>query len=295
MDPDVVTATLKIRLAGVWTPVTPGVPSGTNPPPGGGGGGGTNPPATHGAQITRNNTGHLAYVGPAGQTYTDATLVVVNGTVNASALGASVTGRWFKGTVHIDSDITFTACRFDQPVSTSPTYNHATLNYCTVSPTSVGDWALGPLRTDATRCILEGNSDGVRFDSCNLVECWIRTKLQSAVDHNDGIQAYLAGAGGSILRCNIDCRPINGGNGTTTAAIFLADSSQGTCEIRDNYLAGGSYTLRLHESMFYRVTGNIIENNSWAYGAMSTSNSVAGAFLEWSNNMISNGTALAHP
>ena len=124
----------------------------------------------------------------------------------------------------------------------------------------------------------------------------MRTKLQSQADHNDGLQAYQAGAGGSLLRNNIDCRPVNGtgDNSTTTAAIFIADASEGTAVIRDNYLAGGNGVLRLHENMFYRVTGNIIENNSWSSGTgpVSTSNSRAGAFLEWSNNTLTTGAVL---
>jgi hypothetical protein len=72
----------------------------------------------------------------------------------------------------------------------------------------------------------------------------------------------------------------------------MADSSQGTLEVRDNYLIGGGYTLRLHENMYYRVTGNIIEKGSYAYGPISTTNARSGAFLEWSNNKLSDGTVL---
>jgi len=50
--------------------------------------------------------------------------------------------------------------------------------------------------------------------------------------------------------------------------------------------------MRLNESMHYRVTGNIVENNSWIFGPLTTTNAVSGAFLEWSNNKLSDGTAL---
>lgn len=242
-------------------------------------GGGT---ITHGSQLTRAMC--LPRVG----------LTNVGGTVNASSLGASISGKHFTGTFVPDINCTLTDCQFDAPVNNQAGVTVQLVN-CLVSPTAVGDWCIGPEKVSATRCALEGCSDGIRFDNMDIVECWVRTALQSAIDHNDGIQAFQASAGGSILRNNIDCRP--GGdtsNSTTTGAIFLADSSQGETAVRDNYLAGGNGVLRLHESMHYRVTGNRILANSWAAGTgpVSTTNAISGAFLEWSDNQTTDGTVL---
>lgn len=55
---------------------------------------------------------------------------------------------------------------------------------------------------------------------------------------------------------------------------------------------GGGYTLRLHESGYYRVTGNRIETGSYSYGPLTTTNAISGAFLEWSDNKETNGTVL---
>ena len=245
---------------------------------------------THGSQINTSNTGYLAYVGPAGQTCTDATLVVYNTKPNASSLGANPFCLWLKQGLNVDVPITITASRIDQEVYTNG--KRVVLNWVTVNTATPQDYAIGPDNFSVYRTQLTGSSDGIRFEQADVVESYVRTKLQSPTDHNDGIQGYLASSGGSILRSNIDCRPVNGTNATTTGAIFMADDSQGTVEIRDNYLLGGGYTLRLHESMFYRVTGNIIEKNSYEYGPISTTNARSGAFLEWSNNKLSDGTVL---
>lgn len=222
-------------------------------------------------------------------------LTTKSGTVNASTLGdpAKISGIHFTGKLITDVDCTLTDCQFDAPVDNQPGKKVQLVN-CLVSPTSVGDWGIGPDKVSATRSVIEGNSDGVRFENMNLIECWVRVKLQSAADHNDGLQCYQSSAGGSILRCNIDANPHDSahsdifGNG----AIFIADGSKGEYEIRDNWLTGGGYTLRLHESGTYRVTGNIIEKGKWLFGPLTTTNAVSGAFKEWSNNTLSDGSIL---
>ena len=49
----------------------------------------------------------------------------------------------------------------------------------------------------------------------------------------------------------------------------------------------GGYTLRLHESNTYRVTGNVL--SSWMFGPYTNDNAIAGAFLEFANNTTSTG------
>jgi|GEM_PF-3128644 len=260
----------------------------------GAGGSGGNQAVTNGQQITLANTGYLAYTGPQGQTCTDATMTVYTGAVNASTLGSSATCLWLKGGINIDAPITLNACKFTAPVVNTSNY-HITLNYCTVNPSTPGDWSLGYRNFSATRSQLIGSSDGVRFGGSTndvLIENYIRTKSQSSEDHNDGVQMYGATGGGTLLRNNIDCRPADGGNGAN-GAIFIADAATGTYEIRDNYLVGGAYTLRLQDSGYYRVTGNIIEKNSYAYGPFTSTASISGAFLEWNNNKLSDGTTIS--
>lgn len=245
---------------------------------------------THGSQLTQG------MVGPR------IALSTVSGSVSASDYGTSgvtISGKHFTGTFTPDVACTLVDCRFNQPVDNQANVT-VQLNWCTVSPTSVGDWCIGPQNVGAYRCLLEGCSDGIRWSGGDIIECYVRTRLQSAVDHNDGLQAYQAGSGGSLLRNNIDCRPINSSgvqdtsNGTTTGAIFIADNSEGTATIRDNYLAGGNGVLRLHENMFYRVTGNVIVKDSWSSstGPVSTGSSRPGAFLEWADNTLTDGTVL---
>jgi len=168
------------------------------------------------------------------------------------------------------------------------------LNYVTINPATPADWSLGDANFIATRCQIMGSSDGVRYSGNNadvLIENYIRVKAQGSLDHNDGIQMYGANGGGVMLRNNIDDRPIGGGGGQN-GALFIADGAEGTYEIRDNYLAGGNYSLRLHENGFYRVTGNIVEKNSYNFGPVVTDNARPGAFLEWSNNTLSDSAVL---
>lgn len=250
---------------------------------------------THGQDVTRSVVGpritEFEVIGPASSSASD-----------FIAPGGTMEGVHFTGTFHPDIESTYIDCLFDERFNNQSSAR-MTMAHCAVSPTAVFDWALGPKGVDAELCLFEGCSDGVRFEDMNLLECFIRTRLQSPEDHNDGIQAYLAGSGGSIIRCNIDCRPIDAegvqttDNGTTTGAIFLADSSEGETAVRGNYLAGGNGTLRLHENMYYRVTDNIVVADTWSSttGPVSTSASRVGAFLEWADNRLSDGTPLAAP
>lgn len=239
-----------------------------------------------GAQITTANTGYLAWIGGLGQRCTNPTVYATK--VNASTLG-NATCVWLQQGINVNAAITLTAARIS--AETDATGPRLTCNFCTFD--AIGDeWAVGGHVT-TYRGQLYGASDGVRFYGTNLVQTYVRTHSISAGDHNDGIQAYRATEGGTIIGCNIDGRPDNAPSGVWgNAAIFLADNSTGEVSIRDNYLAGGGYTLRLHEAMRYRVTNNVIVAGSWLYGPLSTTNAVSGAFLEWASNRTSSGTVL---
>lgn len=149
---------------------------------------------------------------------------------------------------------------------------------------AAGEAALGKGRIRAYRCRIAGSADGVRADwgPVELVECHVRVASTGGSDHNDGVQAYGSSGASRILRCNIDCRPVNGGGGPN-AAVQWADGAQGSLELRDSLLLGGGYVLRLHESAVYRVTGNRV--GAWAFGPLTTANAPATRFLEWAGNV----------
>lgn len=254
---------------------------------------------THGQQITLANTGHLAYVGPNDETYTDGDLFVYNDRVWASDVVAAghTEGVWFKDRVEMDVPVTFTACRFDDQAITYPYTHDVVLNYCTISPpTANGTFAssLGAENITANRCQILGSMDGVNVAGSTpvtCIECYIRVKARDDDDHNDGIQAYGCTGGGVFLRNNVDCRPVSGGGGAN-AAFFVADNSQGEFIVRDNYFAGGGYVVRLLDAATYRVTGNIIEKDSYLFGPVLRDNLIPNAILEWSNNTLSDGTVI---
>ena len=240
---------------------------------------------SHGRSITTSNTGYLAWVGANGQRCTDATLKVYSTKVNASQLG-NATCVWLQQGLNIDAAITLTAARIDSEVNAEQA--RLTLNWSTVDATGE-DWAVG-YKVNTYRSQLVNGSDGVRFDDTNIVESYVRVRQVTSADHNDGVQAYLAGHGGSILRSNIDGRPVNAPSIAGNAAVFFADNSKGEVVIRDNWLAGGGYTLRLHEACTYRVTGNIL--SAWLFGPFTRDNAIPGAFLEFANNTTDSGATI---
>lgn len=258
------------------------------------GGGGT---ITHGFQITTANTGHTAYIDPAlGRAVTDADLTVHSGAASLSSLvssGGTLKRHWFRGGCSFDiGNVTLVACRFDQGITLGqPT---VTFNYCTVDTPdgSAGDQAIAFNDYVAYRCRLLGNSDGGKVNgNCRLTECYIRTNGQAADDHHDGLQGNAAYTGSTIERCNIDCRPANGIGGLT-GAIFIADASNGTYEVHDNFVAGGSSPLRFHENGHYNASGNWILDGSYSGAPV---NALYGIIDSWSDNWLVNasGTKLS--
>ena len=67
-----------------------------------------------------------------------------------------------------------------------------------------------------------------------------------------------------------------------TANVFLADDSGDGLVVRDNLFRGGGYTIRVHSGSGHVVTGNVVERESWAYGAVSSS---CGA-IDWRDNRL---------
>lgn len=250
----------------------------------------------NGRQITADNTGVGAWRGPGGQRCTNPR--IYTGKVHTSDLGRSVGCAWFKADVVVDSPIIFTASRFDRAVDVNG--HLVRFDYDTIDTTQVEDIALfgGPFVLN--RSIVAGSTDAVRFENDLVVESYLRTKAHlnaDPPDHNDGIQAYRSAYGGSILRSNIDGHPTNtGATNYGDAAILFADGSLGDVDIEQNYLAGGAITLRLNEASIYRhVTGNVIAKGSYLYNPVDTTNAAPGAFPDWAENTLSDGTPLPTP
>jgi hypothetical protein len=134
---------------------------------------------THGNQITRNNVGYEAYYDEAlGRTLLLSDLTEISGTHWVSdfvAPGGTVYSTHFTGNVTIDN-VHFAGCLFDAGVGGYLNGSSAagwTLTYCTVSPPAPGDQTLYYEAYTATRCVLEGCSDGVKANGNNttIIEC----------------------------------------------------------------------------------------------------------------------------
>ncbi len=207
-------------------------------------------------------------------------LAVVGGTHWISDFvppGDTLTKQHFTGNILIDiNNVTFVGCLFDNEVTNSVNGTLATnwvLNYCTVDTTTAGNETLSYQNYTATRCKLIGCSDGVKANGGNttLTECYIRTKAQSAQDHNDGVQ-NVGGAGPvNVIRCNIDPTPVNGaqfGLGGNSA-LFLADGEVGLHTIYDNLLIGGGYTLAMYDTGTFDVQGNKFVRGSYSFSTHS--------------------------
>lgn len=250
---------------------------------------------THGFQVTTANTGYAAYFDSTlGRNVQASDLTVHNSIVAMSDLvadGGTITKRDFRaGLIPDRNGVTLVACAVDGKIDNAsyPTSVY-TLNWCNVdSAGTATDYALGSWTYTAYRCQLGGGSDGIRMNGAvYATECYIRTKAQSTSDHNDGGQNYNGGSGNTILRCNIDCRPVNAATiaGGPNAALMSADGAVGHEVWKDNYLAGGGYVIRMYESSTYDVQGNWILNNSWTYGYADRVNVPVGD-VTWANNLL---------
>jgi hypothetical protein len=225
---------------------------------------------THGSEISTGNTGVLAYFDAAlGRTLLLSDLTVHTAKVTISSLvstGGTLTKHDFQGGVIIDRAVTFVACKFYGATTIGVT-STVTFNWCTGTSKIggvAGDYTLGYGHFAAYRCQLGGNSDGIKAGgNCTVVECYIRTQGQDALDHNDGMQDSGGHGPVTIQRCNIDARPQNALGGAN-GALFTADAATGLMTWEDNWLAGGAYTIRCYENATYVVQGNQVLSGSFS-------------------------------
>ena len=236
---------------------------------------------THGDQISPSNVGYTAYFDNGlGRNLVLGDLQVISGSHWISdyvSPGGTISKKRFTGLITIDiNDVHFEGCLFDVPVRGDLSGTHAsgwTLDYCTVDPPTVGDETLYYDGYTATRCLLQGCSDGVKANGANtsLIECYIRTKAAGSSDHNDGIQNVGGNGPVNVIRCNIDAMPINGatyglqGN----SALFFADGEVGLHTVHDNLLKGGGYTLAMYDTGTFDVQGNKFVRGSYVYSTHS--------------------------
>jgi hypothetical protein len=98
--------------------------------------------------------------------------------------------------------------------------------------------------------------------------------------HSDGIQGYLGGNDILIQHNTIDQRDVS--IDRVTALIFWSDSSGDNVQFKDNLLAGGGYSIRIHAGSGHTVSGNRLVKDSWYYGPVTSSCGV----ISWSDNRL---------
>lgn len=265
----------------------------------------TTEPVSHGRAITPSNTGHTAYFDNSlSRRVRDTDLITHPATVLASdftTAGGTISKRNFQNGVIIDIDnVTFVACKVNGGFSGLylGVHHPFALQWCTMETTNnAGSNGIEYQDYTANRCRIMGSSDGAKINgNAVITESYIRCKGQASNDHNDGVQ----NAGGvgpvSVLRCNIDCRPLNG-LGDPNAALFAADNCQGLMTWKDNLIAGGGYVIRCSENATYNVQGNDLINGSWVFGPV-VRGPIPASNLTWGderpNYIVSNvGTRLS--
>ncbi|MFI7129941.1 hypothetical protein ACIBQ1_29865 [Nonomuraea sp. NPDC050153] len=132
----------------------------------------------------------------------------------------------------------------------------------------------------ARRVHIHNFGDGFRDSGDNILIQDSFVKLCSNPgDHSDGIQGYKGGKNVVFRHNTVDQRPTKFVG--TTSPIFFADDSAGAV-IADNLLAGGGYTVRMHDRKGFVFTGNRIVKDSWQYGPVNSD--CAG--VSWSGNTL---------
>lgn len=163
------------------------------------------------------------------------------------------------------------------------------------------------------RCLIQGNSDGIRANGgtvqgCTITESIIRVTAQDSGDHNDCIQNSGGAGTVTIERCLLYMEATNipqlGSSGIQSADMTA--STTWHMAIRDCYIVGkagsdNNEILRLYDgglspNITYEVTGCIFDlsaNRSRPYVGRGTSNTTPLSQITWSNNFDDLGNPLA--
>lgn len=112
--------------------------------------------------------------------------------------------------------------------------------------------------------------EGPRVAGSNILieENFIGPLCSNPGDHADGIQGFGGGTNVMIRHNTIDERTA----ADVTSPIFFADSSE-SAQVEDNLVAGGGYSLRLHDDFTpdhgpWTLLRNRIVDNAWSFGPM---------------------------
>lgn len=195
-------------------------------------------------------------------------LTTHNGNYFADTPGEVIDGKRITGRVFATADgVTIRNSEIHGGVTTyyAGEEGSFTLTDSTVGPpsgcNSEIDAAISYDHYTARRVHVRNFSDAFRDsgDDIRIEDSYVRL-CSNPGDHSDGIQAYKGGANVVVVHNTVDQRGVRQHN----APIFWADESKGSV-LRDNLLAGGTYTVRLHGTGF-TFTGNKIVDNAWQYG-----------------------------
>jgi hypothetical protein len=108
-------------------------------------------------------------------------------------------------------------------------------------------------------------------------------------DHSDGFQGWHGGGNVLIQHNTIDQRGLAAG--TVTAPIFNSDNSRGIV-VKDNLLAGGSYTIRVDTDDIgttSTVQDNKVVDGAWVTGPVHGEGPTGGSscpYITWSGNSL---------
>jgi hypothetical protein len=163
-----------------------------------------------------------------------------------------------------------------------------TVEDTTVGPTSgcTDIEMMGYQNYTARRVHMRNVGDAFRVSGSNiLIEDSYVNLCSKPGDHSDGIQGYGGGINVTVSHNTIDQRNA----ADVTSPIFFADNSRSAI-VRNNLLAGGGYSLRLHDDNNPDVgpwvaTGNRIVDGSWRAGPVSTVNTNC-ATTTWTDNRL---------
>lgn len=321
------TASLEVEngtVSSAASRVTDGTASGGQAVKFGSGSSGGGSTITHGSQLTTSNVGFTAYTDSTlGRKLVQSDLTRITGSHWISDFtggkGGTQANPLVVSKLDIDKvvwDVDWVTLRGSRvrtianEDSTGSNRVGAFLDYVTFDETnSPQEYCMGSQSFSMNRCLIQGNSDGIRVDGGSvpqiITECLFYVKAASIADHNDNAQNVGGSGSVSFQRCMFHQDPTNGlvQGSSVIQSADMSSSSNYYLEVIDSMIYGGSNAdeeaLRLYDgglthNITYKVTGCI-----WDHTAASppmgrgTSNTTPVSQITWSNNKYDNGTAIS--
>jgi hypothetical protein len=216
------------------------------------------------------------------------TLATVNGSVTLSTPGQVYENKKVSGSIQI----TAANVVIRNVEVTGRVYNSGN-NTFTVEDSTIGPVTgctniemMGYGNYTARRVHMRNAGDAFRVSGDNvLIEDSYASLCSVPGDHSDGVQGYFGGTNVIVRHNTIDQR----GAQDVTSPIFFADDSE-SAVVQNNLLAGGGYSLRLHDDFNpdrgpWEATGNRIVQNSYSYGPANNVGTNC-ATTTWSDNRL---------